>query len=605
MKLVDHNDLVKAANLNRLGGEGAAKVLMMILRLNRINRLYSKLSDKNTNDFITALFEELEIKFEINEEDLKKIPKEGSFITISNHPYGGIDGISLIKIISQIRPDFKVLGNFLIQKIQPLKECILAVNPFETHKNAASSLKGIKEAFNHLKSGKPLGIFPAGEVSSFNPDTTGIADRQWQYSILRFIKKAEVPIIPIYFHGTNSRFFHILGLIHPLLRTVRLPSELFNKKNKVFKIRIGNPISIKDQSQFTDISRFGRYLRAKTYSLGTSIEVKKFFAQGLRREKRAQPIIDPVPNEKIENELNLLPDDYLLFKSQNYSLFCVPSVEIPNIVTEIGRLREITFRKIGEGTNRKMDIDEFDLYFNQLFIWDENKKQIVGAYRVGKGKEIMELYGIKGFYIQSLFRINHKFAPILIQSIELGRSFIIDEYQKKPLPLFLLWKGILYFLVKHPEYRYLIGPVSISNRFSKFSKSLIIEFIKTNYFNHELAKYIKPRKKFKFQPSKIDREILMENASDDLNKLDKTIKDIEPENIPIPVLLKKYLKQSGKIIGFNIDPKFNNALDGLLILDLFDVPIETITSLSKEINDESILERFFINDFKYLKSLAK
>jgi len=181
--------------------------------------------------------------------------------------------------------------------------------------------------------------------------------------------------------------------------------------------------------------------------------------------------------------------------------------------------------------------------------------------------------------------------PVMSQALELGRSFIVPEYQKKPMPLFLLWKGILYFLLKNPEYRYLIGPVSISNRFSKFSKSLIIKFIKEHYFNQDLAKYIKPRKRFRVPSHRLDTEIIL-GDSDDINKLDKIIKDIETTHDAMPVLLKKYLKLNGKIVEFNIDPKFNNSLDGLIILDLFDVPPETITDFSKELKDDSILERF-------------
>ncbi|MFC2138360.1 GNAT family N-acyltransferase [Bacteroidota bacterium] len=603
MKLVDHNDLVKAANLGKSGGEGAAKFLMVVSRLNRFNRLYSKISHKGAIEFIDNLFEELEIKFEVSEEELNRIPVSGSFIAISNHPYGGIDGMLLIKMLSEKRSDFKVLANFLLKKIEPLKNNVLNINPFENNQDPNLGMKGLKNAFQHLNEGKALGIFPAGSVSSFTPERIGISDQEWQYSILKFIKKIKTPIIPIYFQGSNSRLYHILGLIHPLLRTVRLPSELFNKKNKVIKIRIGNPISLKEQDNYTDISRYGRYLRAKTYSLGTAIEVKKFFSPSIKRAAKVEQIIDPIPQDIIQSEINELTKKYLLFKNSEYCVFCAPSVEMPNIVNEIGRLREITFREIGEGTNRKIDIDEFDLYFHQLFIWDENGKKIVGAYRIGKGKEIIDQYGKKGFYIQSLFKIHNKFLPILKEAIELGRSFIIKDYQRKPLPLFLLWKGILYFLIKHPEYRYLIGPVSISNRFSTFSKSIIIEFMKANFYNDDFARFIKSRNSFKVQTSAIDKDILMENASNDLNKLDKTIKDIEPDNIPIPVLLKKYLKQNAKIIGFNIDPKFNDALDGLMILDLFDVPIETITSLSKEINDESLLDRFFTHDVNIMNGI--
>ncbi len=591
MKFIETKDFMRAAKLPKYGGNSVAKFLMLLLKLNKINKFYSQNYTKTGPDFLNATIDELELKFEVSDEELKRIPLKGSFITISNHPYGGVDGILLIKIISLVRPDFKVMANFLLQKFGPLKDYFIGVNPFETHKGVSSSYGGLKDGLSKLSEGTPLGIFPAGEVSTYNDDWTDFADKKWQNSVLKFIKKAEVPVVPIYFQGTNSKIFHLLGLIHPLLRTIKLPSELFNKKNKMIRIRIGSPISVAEQKEFTDIERYGRFLRAKTYALGTPIEIKKFFIPGLKRLKKKEPVIEPVPREKIIKEVETLHENYLLFQWGNFKVFCAPSFAMPNILTEIGRLREITFREIGEGTNRKLDIDEFDLYYYQLFVWDCSTNQIVGAYRAGKGKDIIEKYGVKGFYIQSLFKIAKPFYPILEQSIELGRSFVVKEYQKKPMSLFLLWKGILYFLIKNPEYRYLIGPVSISNRFSNFSKRVLIDFIKAKYFNDELARYIKPRNSFEVPDTKVDTEIIL-GESKDLNKLDKLIKDIDPSNYHMPVLLKKYLKQNGRIICFNIDPKFNNALDGLIINDLFDIPIETITSLSKEINDESILERF-------------
>lgn len=599
MKLVDPKDFKRAAGLNTVGGESIAKMLMSILKINKINREYSKISDLEGLEFLDALLKRLEILYEINAEELKRIPKEGPFIIVANHPYGGIDGIILLKIVQEIRPDFKAMANFLLRRIEPIKESIIPVDPFEGQSQISGSVAGIKNALNHLREGKPLGIFPAGEVSTYyNTEAPGVADKQWNESIIKFIKKVGVPIIPVYFKGTNSRLFHILGLIHPLLRTAKLPSELFNKKNKVVKLRMGLPISVQEQNEFTDISRFGRFLRLKTYALGSSIEVRKFFNYRLKPEAKALDIISPVSPELIQSEVESLMENYLLFKSKNFCILCAPSVEMPHLMMELGRLREITFREIGEGTNRKIDVDEFDLYYNQLFIWDEEEKAIVGAYRVGKGKEILERYGKKGFYIQSLFKIDNGFLPILGQSIELGRSFIVKEYQRKPLPLFLLWKGILYFLIKNPEYRYLIGPVSISSRFSNFSKGLIISFMKANYYDHEFARLITPRNTFKVNISKDDTDVIFEK-SNDLNKLDKFIQDIESDEFRMPVLLKKYIKLNGRIIGFNVDPKFNNALDGLLILDLFQVPIDTITSLSKEINDKSLLDRFNLSDFTF------
>ncbi len=593
-KLIEPNDIIRAAKLNKIGGVGTAKILMLLLRINRINKLYSEFQDAEGLEFIDRLIAELKISYEVREEEINRIPKTGPFITISNHPYGGIDGMLLIKILNSVRGDYKILANFLLQRLDPVKDFILPVNPFENRKSAHSSIAGIKYALKHLEDGNALGIFPAGEVSSYNLHSVGISDKQWDGSVLKMIKKARIPVVPIYFTGNNSRLFHLLGLIHPTLRTARLPSELFNKKKKPIKIRIGNPISVKDQDEFRDIPRFGRFLRAKTYALGSPLEVHKFFRTSINRASKLEDIIQATDSEVIEQEVSQLRERYLLFESREFQVFCTPSFCIPYIMNEIGRLREKTFRLVGEGTNRAMDVDEFDLYYHQLFVWDNNAKKIVGAYRVGKGKEILNQYGIRGFYIQSLFRISSRFRPVLEQSLELGRSFIVEEYQKKPLPLFLLWKGILYFLIKNPEYRYLLGPVSISNRFSKFSRGMIIKYIMLNHYDHDFARMIRPRKKFVVDGfPDVDMEIIMESTSD-LNKFDKFIKDVETSGYNMPVLLKKYLKQNGRIIGFNIDPKFNNALDGLLILDLYDVPIDTISSLSKEIRDESILERFTV-----------
>jgi putative hemolysin len=591
MKLIDTDELLQAAKVKGIAGESAAKFLMLLLRFRKINRIYAENSMKSGIDFIDSMNEELGIRYEISPEELARIPREGAFITVSNHPFGGIDGLLLIKLIASIRPDYKVLPNFILQRMDPVRENIFRFNPFIGLAESTSGQGRIRALFDHLAEGKPMGIFPAGDVSSFNQDIQAVTDPQWQFPVLKMIRKAGVPVVPIYFQGKNSRFFHLLGRIHPKLQTLKLPSELFKQRRRVINIRIGSPITFKEQNEFSDIARYGRYLRTKTYALGTSIEVNKFFSVSRGRLKREEPIAEPVPVQKIEAEIVRVLGQYSLFNIQNYHVICVPSVEIPNIMNEIGRLREITFRKVGEGTNRPMDIDEFDLYYYQLFIWDEEQRKIVGAYRVGKGKEIMDIYGIRGFYLQSLFRMHRRMYPILSQSLELGRSFIIPEYQRRPMPLFLLWKGILYFLIKNPEYRYLVGPVSISNRFSDFSKELIIKFITEYHYNDKIARYIRPRKKFTVSLHHLDTDILIESASD-LNKFDRIIKDIETAQNNMPVLLKKYLKQNGQIVGFNIDPKFNNALDGLLILDLFDVPPNTISALSKEVNDAGLLERF-------------
>lgn len=590
MDLITPKDLLSAnKNLRYLGGVYFARLLMKILKLSELNDRYKTFAHLNGLEFVDTAIKEIGFEYEISEEDIERIPKENSFISISNHPYGGVDGLLLMKIMGTARPDFKILVNFLLNKFEPVEDFFLPVNPFETHKDVRSSFSGLKEAFNHLHNGFSLGIYPSGEVSSYQFDKRMVTDRKWQYSVIKFIKKAKVPVVPIYFDGHNSTLFQLLGFIHPVLRTVKLPSELFNKQGKMVRVRIGNPITVKDQEQFSDINDYGKFLRTKTCGLGISFRQKKAKPYVL---KEIEDVIDPVSSLDIEKEVEQIQDEHLLFRLQEYSIFCVPTRKIPNIIREIGRLREITYREVGEGTNKSIDIDEFDTYFEQLFIWDNEAEKITGGYRVGKGRNILKEYGIKGFYIQTLFRIGQQMIPILNETIELGRSFIVKEYQKKIFSLFLLWKGILYVLLKHPEYRYLIGPVSISSTFSDLSKALTVEFIKANSYNYELAEYIKPRKEFKY---KIDKTIKMEtflrDTENDTGKLDRFIQDIDP-SFRTPVLLKKYFNLNAEILGFNVDPKFNNCLDGLMILDLLDVPMNTIEGLSKEINDSSILERF-------------
>lgn len=592
MDIVKPKDILKAnPYLAYLGGENLAKFIMYVLRFSKLNRLYGQIADKQGIEFVDELIKILEINYEFDADELRKVPKTGAFIVVANHPFGGLDAILLIKILSLVRPDVKVMANFLLKKIDPISDFFLPVNPFESRKTISSDFGGIKSAMKHLDSGGGLCLFPSGEVSGYQANYK-ITDQQWQYSALKFIKHANVPVVPVYFSGHNSRLFYLIGRIKPNLQQVKLPSELLNKRRKPVKVRIGSTISVSEQDAFPEVYQFGRYLRARTYSLNSRIQVKRFFNYSLKRQKRVEEITKPSSPETIKNEIAGLKSESLLFQVKNFKVFCAPSSEIPTILYEIGRLREITFREVGEGTNRSIDLDEFDLYYHQLFIWDDEAGKLVGAYRIGKGADILHEFGLRGFYVHSLFKLRDTFEPVLEQAIELGRSFVVKEYQRQPLPLFLLWKGILYFLLKNPEYRYLIGPVSISANYAKTSKELIIKFIMSHHFDWQNARLVAPRKAFKFKSPDPNMNVIMENL-DDINKLDRFIGDVDQLNTGLPVLLKKYIKLNSKIIGFNVDPKFNNCLDGLILLDVYDVPKGVIESLSKETNDGAILNRFY------------
>jgi len=593
MALVTSKEIAKVIGLEKFGffGTFISVLLMRVLRISTMNRIYNNNKNKTDIDFLNGVLEDCNIKFEIPEEDLKRIPKEGPFITVSNHPLGGIDGILLLKLLLEQRPDYKTLSNFLIHRIAPLKAHTLAVNPFENHKEVKSSIGGIKQSLGHLRAGNALGIFPAGEVSTCKEGHL-MVDKPWEEGSVRLIKKAKVPIIPIYFHAKNSKLFYMLSRISGTLRTAMLPSELLNQKNKVIKIRIGKKISVKDQEELENIRAFSDFIRKKTYMLANPFERKnKILSTEKIKIKKHTKKITPQKSVTsfIKEVLFLRENDGRLLESKNYEVFFVNAKQIPNLLHEIGRLREITFRDVGEGTKKAIDLDSYDTYYHHLFLWDRKANCLVGSYRMGLGKEIYKKYGINGFYVQTLFRIEPELHQMMENTIEMGRAFISKEYQQKPMPLFLLWKGIVHVTLRYPDHKYLMGGVSISNQFSDFSKSLMIEFMKSHYYDPYIAQYIYPKKEYKVKLKDDDKDFVFDATKADLQKFDRIIDEIEPGALRIPVLLKKYVKQNARLVAFNVDPKFNNAVDGLMYIKVADIPESTVKPVMEEFQAE--LER--------------
>lgn len=584
MKIITTEEFAKATKLDKLHMPGLASLLMELMKINQVNDLFAQAQPKEGPDFVDAILEGCGVKIEFDEKELKNIPASGGFIAIANHPYGGIEGMVLLKILCTVRPEAKIMANFLLKKIPNLADFFIAVNPFENIDHS-SSISGLKTTLDLVNNGNPIGIFPAGEVSTFKLEQREVTDRLWHPVVGKIISRAKVPVVPIYFHGNNGMLFNILSLIHPTLRTAKLPSELFNKHGHTIKLRIGKAIQYKDIPDNNNAVKLLSFLRAKTYALGAGLaEEKKLFSPSNLFKIRSTPeeIVEETNATVLEKEIEPLREHYRVWHEGAYEVYVVPPTKIPCVIREIGRLREITFREVGEGTNKKIDLDGYDIYYHHLFIWDTDAKKIVGAYRVGLGDEIFYSMGKKGFYVAELFKIKSQLTPVLKKSLELGRSFIRKEYQQRPLPLFLLWKGILKFLLDNPRYRYLIGPVSISNSFSTLSKSLIVDYINRNHFDHEMAQFVKPRKKFKVDFSSIDTDVL-KGGEDNFKILDSIISDIEVRNTRVPVLLRQYIALNAKIICFNIDPKFADSLDGFLVLDLEKIPQDMVDKLSKNL----------------------
>lgn len=577
-ELISEKDFAEGLNLKKLKIAKLAPAIMRLLKLEKVNELYEHKANFEGGEFAEQIINELGIDYIVSDEDMQNIPKNEPFIVVANHPYGGVDGLILISIFSKARPDFKVMANYLLQQIPQLKDFVVSVNPFEQTAKQGMNISGIKKCLTLIGEGHPIGIFPAGEVSALKLSTLKISDKMWNPVVGKMMLKAGVKVLPVYFSGHNSVTFNLLGLVHPMLRTAKLPSELFNKKDEKITVRIGKAISIKNVQEYKDPNDLLRFVRAKTYALGSSLDVKKYFDLDLKSmvfPNEPEVIIEETPLELILQDIKRAKEHDLICKQDHFSVFMSGAKHIPNVLREISRLREITFRAVGEGTNKSFDSDEYDIHYKHLFIWDDEAQKIVGAYRIGLGDVLYRRYKKKGFYLNELFKIGKDFTPILKNALELGRSFVALEYQRKPLSLMLLWKGVNEFLKKENyKYKYLIGPVSISNSFSNLSKDLLVAFITKHHYDNELAQFVEPRKRYNFTFTGEARELLNMDVND-IKVLDGMIADIETSHTKIPVLLKKYLKQNAKIIAFNVDPKFNNSLDGFLVMNVEEVPQDT------------------------------
>ncbi len=600
MSLISKQDFIKAAGLQKFGfiKSPIASTIMGLTKLNDVNRLYDSIKHHEGVAFFDAFLKKLEIQYVAFEEDLAKIPKTGPFILVANHPLGAIDGILMCKILTEIRPDFKIMGNFLLQKIEPMKDYVIPVNPFETRKEAYSSISGMRETLKHLQEGGCIGIFPAGEVSNRNNVFDEVLDKEWEIPALKLIKKAKVPVVPMYFHTKNSNKFYSIAKIHADLQTLLLPSEMMKKRDKPIRIRIGKPVSPKIQEEYESVKELGDFLRKKVYMMKSYYERRKSIAELFKLsnlpikfplksgQEVIQNIIDETPHEDILKDIeNLKKKDKLLFSNSNYEVYFTEYDEIPSMMREIGRQRELTFRAIGEGTNLPFDLDEYDKHYHHLILWDNSAQKIAGAYRMALGAQVMKKYGISGFYTSSLFEFDQEIQPFFRKVIEMGRAYVNLEYQQKPLPLFLLWRGIVHVCLKNPEHKFLMGGVSISNKFSDFSKSLMIEFMRSHYYDSVVAQYVHPKNDFKVKLKVKEKHLFFEGLDNDLNKFDKLIDDLEPE-MRMPVLIKKYIKQNAKVIAFNVDPNFNDAIDGLMYIRISDLPESTIKPVLEEMSEQ-------------------
>ena len=590
-KVINISDIKSAIGMKGALGDVIAKSAMSLLSLNEINDIYAKSQVGNGRAFTSKVLEVLNIKTDIIAAQLDVIPKEGPFIIVSNHPFGAIDGIILFDTIASIRPDFKILTNFILSYIKNLSEYFLPVNPFTDMKNLKNSFSGVRAAKEHLLNGGGLGLFPAGEVSTYHGNGY-TEDIEWTQPISKMILKSNVPVIPVYFHGQNSRTFHALGKIHPLLRTAQLPRELVNKEGQTISLRIGKIIN-HSEIQEHNINSLRKYLRNRTYALEAQVEPP--VEENLLRKAEDEAPIAPSKGKKalLEEIKKLDEKGNKLFDTANFSCFIADYEDIPALIHEIGIKREESFRAVGEGTGLEADLDKFDLYYKHLILWDNDKEAFAGAYRLGIGDEIVKKYGKKGFYSHTLFKYSKEFVDTLSSSIELGRSFVALEYKKDALPLMLLIRGLMYSILRYDQCKYLFGPVSISSSYPLFYRSLMTHYIMEIHSRKFLKKNVHGRTPFKPDFLRVDPKDLIETKIKTIETFDRFMLRISDNQYRLPTLVKQYLKLGARIACFNVDKDFNYCIDGLVFLRIADVPKDEILKLARGAEDpEKILNRF-------------
>lgn len=543
--------------------------------LNQLHECYKHLAgETDPIRFLQKSLEVLGLSYEIEDYDRVRIPTSGPLIVVSNHPFGGAEGIILTEILRSIRPDVKFFGNFLLQRVPELQDFFFFVDPFAYKDSAKKNIRPLRDAVRWVNDGGLLAVFPSGTVSHLNLFRREITDPEWSDTVARIVKMTGAPVLPVYFHGTNSKLFHLLGLIHPRLRTAMLPRELLNKRGKCLQVSVGNLISPKKLSLFSSNEELLSYLRLRTYILAnrSGHEKKKGIIARLRSRRIPERVLDAIAEaeavEVLEKEIEGLPSEQLLVTSEDFKVYYAQSQQIPHILREIGRLREISFRKAGEGTGKSLDLDSFDEYYTHLVAWNTKQREIVGAYRLGRTDEILPRFGVQGLYTNTLFAYKKGIIEQLGPALEMGRSFVRPEYQKAFTSLLVLWMGIGRYVVRFPRYRILFGPVSINNEYASISRQLIASFLRLNNFHPERARHVKARIPLRHRPIRGWDPRTSSKVVKDIGEVTSLIEEIETVHRGLPVLLRHYLKLGGKLLGFNLDPSFGDVLDGLIVVDL-------------------------------------
>ena len=527
------------------------KTAQKLIHEDQVNKFLEENQHLKGFDFAEAIMDYFHFDFTIASNEIANIPSSGRVVIIANHPLGALDAMALLKLVGSVRKDVKIVANDFLMGIKNLENLFIPVDSFKD----TQAKESISNIYKALQEEKAIIIFPAGEVSRVG--LSGVKDKSWRKGFLSFASKTNAPILPILIDAKNSKTFYTLSVLNKTFSTILLSDEMFKKKDKQIKMKIGELIPFE-------------HIKPIVGTKGELVKLYKKHLYGLKKGKLYFKTVSAIAHE--ENRKNIqkeLKNSELLGQTgDGKQIYLYSASDDSIILKEIGRLREISFRQVNEGVNKRRDLDKYDIYYKHIVLWDKDDLEIVGAYRIGICDDIYFEYGFDGLYANTLFEMNKSFEPFMQYSIELGRSFVQPKYWGTRA-LDYLWYGIGAFLKKNPHIKYMYGPVSLSASFPNYAKELMIDFY-THYFPSK-KRYVSGKNPFEFESKEIALEnpFLFDDYKSDFKILKSKLKSMDQA---IPTLYKQYSEicEDGGVefCGFNVDPNFSDCVDGFILVEI-------------------------------------
>ncbi|MBR2314952.1 MAG: lysophospholipid acyltransferase family protein [Akkermansia sp.] len=529
----------------------------------------------STENFFRLACKHLPLNYELR--GIENIPAEGACVIVSNHPHGMSDGLMIGDVAMKVRSDVRIVVNDFLHCVRGMRPYQITVDVYGGEEAKRANMAGMREMLKWLRDGHCLIIFPSGSAASWSEADGRVIDDPWQTNMASIIRKTKATVVPMHFSGENGALFQLVTRLCKSRRSAFLPREIKRDRQTLHQVRVGKAIPASRLELLESDQALSDFLRLNSMLLRYDEPGTTACGGEVRQMADIAPPADPL---LLQEEIDSLPqEEHLLYthSSTGLQIYTAKGRQIPRLLHEIGVQREITFRAVGEGSGTACDTDDYDQYYDHLIMWDPAEHRIAGAYRMGRTDEILASHGADGIYNSEFFTLGSQFLDYVHHGMEMGRAFITAPYQKHPASLDTLWMGIGRFVLRHPQYRYLYGTVSVSADYSPRSRMLILEYLQHHCMNSQMAKHVQA----KTPPERMN--MLSEDARlipaglADLRLLSAMVSDIEPDGRSIPVLLRQYLRLGGEMISFNVDSEFGHTLDALVVVDLYHAPERLMT----------------------------